>query len=111
LGGFAFYRLLVRESNTHMKNSNPQADQLAPSEPRPVVEFVPDFALSDHGTVSLFHPLTNQADDWLRLHCPQDGEHQYFENALAIEDRYVADIRELAIRDGLTPLLAERRAL
>lgn len=91
------------KKNTHMKNSNPQANALAPNNPRPVVEIIPDYAVSHHGTVSLFHPLTGQADDWLRLHCPQDGEHLYFGNALAIEHRFVADIVQLATDDGLLP--------
>jgi hypothetical protein len=67
-----------------MKNSVLRANQLASKSRRPVAESVPDFAVSYHGTVSLFHPLTNRAGDWLRLHCPLDDEHQYFGNALDV---------------------------
>ena len=101
MGGFAFYRPGVFESKNTMNKSNPQADQLASNNPRPVVELVPNFAITNHGTVSLFHPLTYQAKDWLRLYCPADGEHQYFGEALVIEHRYVADIIHFATADGL----------
>ncbi|MGA9778818.1 MAG: hypothetical protein WBS33_11170 [Verrucomicrobiia bacterium] len=90
-----------------MKNSTAQASQLAqPQLPGTVSS--PDFAISYHGTVSLFHPLTNRADDWLRLHCPADGEHQYLGNALAIEHRFVSDIFQLAADDGLLPATPSR---
>ena len=89
------------DKNTLMKNSIPQANQPASKNPRPITESSPDFAVSHHGTILLFHPLTKLADDWLRLHCPQDSEHQYLGNALAIENRFVADIVQLANDDGL----------
>jgi hypothetical protein len=92
-----------------MKNSVLRANQLASKSPRPVVESIPDFAVSHHGTISLFHPLTNAADDWLRLHCPADGEHQYLGNALAIEHRFVADIIQFAADDGLLPATPNQR--
>ena len=47
-----------------------------------------DFSITGGGTVYLLHPLTPKASAWLALHCPPDGEHQYFGNALAIEHRY-----------------------
>jgi len=65
---------------------------------------VADFFLNGGGTVYLFHPLTDKARAWLAEHCPQDGEHQYFGDALAIEHRFVSDISALARRDGLIPL-------
>ena len=85
-----------------MKNSSTQAYKLAQTPPADT-QSSPDFAVSHHGTVSLFHPLTNRADDWLRFHCPPDGEHQYLGNALAIEHRFVSDIIQLATDDGLLP--------
>ncbi len=91
-----------------MNNSSPQTSQPALNNQ---AESIPDFAITYHGTVSLFYPLTDKANDWLRLYCPPDGEHQYFAQALAIEHRYVCDILELAIRDGLTPPLREKRAV
>jgi len=89
-----------------MKSSIPQADQSAPNQPEQFVESTPDFAISHHGTVSLLHPLTDLANDWLRLHCPRDDQHQYLGNALAIEHRFVSEIVKLASADGL--LLARR---
>ena len=62
------------------------------------------------GTVCLFHPLTEEARQWLAEHCPLDGEHQYFGDALVIEHRYVASIVEMAIRDGLTPPAAGKES-
>ncbi len=90
-----------------MNNSSPQANQPALNNQ---AESIPDFAITHHGTVSLFYPLTDKANDWLRLYCPPDGEHQYFGEALVIEHRYVSNILELAIRDGLTPPQTEERA-
>jgi hypothetical protein len=90
-----------------MKNAILQATRLAQNPPAGTPSS-PDFALSNHGTISLFHPLTNRADDWLRLHCPPDGEHQYLGNALAIEQRFVSDIAQLATDDGLLPATSSR---
>ncbi|HEY1801914.1 MAG TPA: hypothetical protein VGG46_13370 [Terriglobales bacterium] len=69
-----------------------------------------DFSVTDGGTVYLFQPLTEDARQWLAEHCPLDDEHQYFGNALVIEPRYLANIVELAIRDGLTPLATGKEA-
>jgi hypothetical protein len=85
-----------------MKNAILQATRLAQNPPAGT-QFSPDFALSHHGTISLFHPLTNRADDWFRLHCLRDCEHQYLGKALAIEHRFVSDIVQFAIDDGLMP--------
>ncbi|MGD0087824.1 MAG: hypothetical protein ABSC24_11935 [Verrucomicrobiota bacterium] len=85
-----------------MKNSSAQAHKLAQTPPAGR-RSSSDFAVSYHGTISLFHPLTNRADDWLRLHCPPDGEHQYLGKALAIEHHFVSDIIQLATDDGLLP--------
>lgn len=65
-----------------MKKSVMLANQPAANDPAQVEEVPPHFEISNHGTVSLFHPLSNRADDWLRLHCPRDGEHQYLGKAI-----------------------------
>ena len=96
------------DKNTLMKNSSAQAHQLASNHPAGIPSS-PDFTVSYHGTISLFHPLTIQADDWLRLHCPHDGEHQYLGNALAIEHRFVSDIVQFATDDGLLPASPNQR--
>jgi hypothetical protein len=92
-----------------MKNTTSQAAVLALKNPN-IAEPCPDFAISYHGTVSLFHPLTNSAADWLRLHCPCDGEHLYFGDALAIEHRFVASIVQRAIGDGLSSATLNARS-
>ena len=61
-----------------------------------------DFSIHYGGSVSLFIPLTAAADEWLDLHCPRDGEHQYLGPNLAVEARYLRDLIRYAISDGLT---------
>ena len=61
----------------------------------------PDFTVSGGGTVFLFHPLTEKAKAWLRAHCPADNEHYYIRCALAVEHRYIENLIQLAVRDGL----------
>jgi hypothetical protein len=60
-----------------------------------------DARFENNGTIWLFRPVTQSARDWLAEHCPADGDHQYFGDALAVEHRYVVDLYELARRDGL----------
>jgi hypothetical protein len=87
---------------THdMKDSIPQANRLALHHTNQRVGTFPDFEISHHGTLSLFHPLTDRAHKWLGCHCPPDQEHQYLRKALAIEHRFVASIICFAINDGL----------
>jgi hypothetical protein len=61
----------------------------------------PDMAVSHHGSVALLHPLTEAARNWMREHCPKDGDHTYFGGALVVEPRYVEIILFLAGEDGL----------
>jgi hypothetical protein len=63
-----------------------------------------DFCLTGSGTVYLFHPLTDQAREWLALHCAPSGEHQYLGDALAVEHRYVSGFVAQAQLDGLKQL-------
>jgi hypothetical protein len=62
-----------------------------------------DFAIHYGGSISLFIPLTDSAHEWLDRHCPPDGEHLYSGPNLVVEARYLGDLIEYAIRDGLTP--------
>jgi hypothetical protein len=98
-----FYRVLpgVLQRTHKMKNSIPQPSRLAPSHKNENEETFPDFEISHHGTLSLFHPLNDRANKWLGRHCTPDNEHQYLARALAIDHRYVGGIVDLAIRDGL----------
>jgi hypothetical protein len=63
----------------------------------------PDLTVSGGGTIFLFHPLGDSAQDWLDEHCPADGEHQYLGSALAVEHRYIDSTVQLAVADGLFP--------
>jgi hypothetical protein len=63
---------------------------------------LPDLRVSFQGSVSLFHPLSELAREWMRAHCPAGGDHQYFCGALVVEARYVEDLLAHAVEDGLT---------
>jgi len=60
-----------------------------------------DLTVSFHGSLSLFHPLTDIAREWMGDHCPASDSHQYFCGALVVEPRYVEDLLAHAIEDGL----------
>jgi hypothetical protein len=60
-----------------------------------------DFGLSNHNSVSLFHPLSERASGWLENHCPAGDDHQYFGYALAVEARFVPDLLQRVVEDGL----------
>ncbi len=62
-----------------------------------------DFALLNEGSIFLFMPLTDAARQWLDKHCPADGEHSYVGPNLVVEHRYIGDLVNYAINDGLTP--------
>ena len=66
----------------------------------------PDFTVSHHGSVVLFHPRTELAHDWLSEHCSAGADHTYFGAALVIEPRYVNDLLAHAIEDGLKTIQA-----
>lgn len=70
----------------------------------------PDFAIRFGGTVSLFVPLTNAAAEWLAEHCPDCADHQYLGRNLAVEARYLDDLIQFAVGDGLTPPASLRRS-
>lgn len=61
----------------------------------------PDFRASNHGSIWLFMPLTDAAQEWLDEHCPADDEHQYHGKALAVEARYVESILFHLREEGL----------
>lgn len=95
---------------THkMKNSIPQANRLAPPLKNQSAGHLPDFEISHHGTLSLFHPLSYRANKWLGRHCPPNQEHQYLGRALAIEHRYVNSLICFAIYDGLIQSTASNK--
>jgi hypothetical protein len=92
-----------------MKKIHPRGNRLASNPPDFSASAFPDFEISHHGTLSLFYPLSDRAHDWLRRHCPANGEHQYFGKALVIENRFVEGIVCFAILDGLVQTPASNR--
>ena len=58
-----------------------------------------DIVIEDHGSLILLRPLNDGADKWLREHTAEDA--QWFGGALVVEPRYVSDIVNGAINDGL----------
>jgi hypothetical protein len=61
----------------------------------------PDASFTNQGSIWLLQLLTPAAVEWAKEHCPDDGDHQYHCGALVVEKQYVADIFDLATRDGL----------
>ena len=59
-----------------------------------------DFSLTDHGSIVVLTPLNNEAREWLDRSI--DDEAQWFGRGLVIEPRYVGDIVDGIIADGLT---------
>ncbi len=61
---------------------------------------MPDFELSNHGTIFIFTPLTPAARDWVAEFLPEDAQH--WAGGVAIEHRDISDVVVGAQRDGLT---------
>ena len=58
-----------------------------------------DFWILPQGTLTLVRPLTQRANEWIRRHVRDDS--QWFGPALVIEQRYVANLLNGMIQDGL----------
>jgi len=59
-----------------------------------------DFRVTNHGSVVLITPLTDQGTSWLNENV-QTESWQWFGNSLSCEPRYVEDLLNGAINDGL----------
>ena len=59
-----------------------------------------DVRIQNEGSILLFHPLTEAAEQWMREHVLSD-EAQFFGKALVVEHRYAADLAEGMVNDGL----------
>lgn len=59
-----------------------------------------DFDLTNHGSIVLLKPMSQEAHDWALNHLPEDA--QMFGNAYVIEPRYVDDIVAGFTEEGLT---------
>lgn len=59
-----------------------------------------DFTLSGGGTIYLLRPVSAEAREWVDAHIPEDAS--WLGNAVAVEHRYVEDIVDGILNDGLT---------
>jgi hypothetical protein len=61
-----------------------------------------DFKLENHGSLSLLRPLSSAATEWMKEHLPVESpETQFWGDAIVIESRYVTEIVNGIIGDGL----------
>ena len=58
-----------------------------------------DLIFENHGTIWLMTPNTDAGKDWVNEHIPEDA--MKHGNAIVIEHRYVWDIINGALADGL----------
>jgi hypothetical protein len=58
-----------------------------------------DLLVANHGSIFLLRPVTTAGHDWAGEHIP-DGA-LWFGGAVAVENRFILDIVEGAICDGL----------
>ena len=61
-----------------------------------------DFKLDNHASLFLLRPLSSAAKEWMKEHLPLDSpETQFWGDAIVIESRYVTEIVNGIIGDGL----------
>jgi hypothetical protein len=65
-----------------------------------------DFEIIDGGSVSLLIPLTDAGREW--IDCSIGDDVIYFGNGLAVEHRYLGQIVEGILFDGLTVGMKEQ---
>ena len=58
-----------------------------------------DFEVQNEGSIFLLRPCTLAARAWIAVHIPADA--QYFGDAVVVEHRYILDIVDGIIADGL----------
>ena len=59
----------------------------------------PDLIFENHFSIFLIRPVTRLGENWLYSHVAESA--QTWGNAVVCEPRYVADIHEGAVRDGI----------
>jgi hypothetical protein len=60
---------------------------------------MPDFSLTNHGSIFTFRPLTDAARDWLEENLDEDAP--WWAGAVAVEPRYAYDLVAGIQADGL----------
>lgn len=58
-----------------------------------------DFDVENHGSIFILQPLTPAAREWVSEHIADDA--QWWAGGVVVEHRYIADIVEGALSDGL----------
>jgi len=61
----------------------------------------PDLKVENHGSIFLLVPMSEAGDDWIDEHIPEDAM-RWGASSVVVEHRYIADIVDGAIADGLT---------
>jgi hypothetical protein len=59
-----------------------------------------DFQINDEGSIFLLLPLTEAGKGWVEEHIPEDA--MTWGEAIVVEHRYIRDIAEGILTDGLT---------
>jgi len=59
-----------------------------------------DLLVSNHGTIFLLRALTPAGEEWVAEHFPADA--MTFGDSMVVEHRYIGDIVDSAVNDGLT---------
>lgn len=77
-------------------------DPLPQTSRRPAAP-TPDVAVSCHGSIYIFTPLTPAARDWVAEFLPEDA--QQWAGGTVIEHRYISDVVFGARHDGLSVVL------
>lgn len=72
------------------------------SKPVAAVVPCPDIRVSNHGSVFLFAPTSDEARETLIEMVPPGRDHHYFGHELVVEHRYVDAVVEQLREDGLT---------
>jgi hypothetical protein len=65
----------------------------------PVSAIAPDARVENHGSIVLVRPLTDSASEWIDANV--DVNAQWWAGAVACEPRYVSDIVNGMLSDGL----------
>ena len=60
-----------------------------------------DFDVSNHGSICLLTPLTEAAQAWVAEHLPEDAM-TWGQNSIVVEPRYIEDILDGIVADGLS---------
>jgi hypothetical protein len=58
-----------------------------------------DFTIANHGSIFILTPLTDDGDEWVSQHIPEDAAR--WGGGIVVEARYIDDIVEGIRDDGL----------